>query len=131
MQTKYTDSTVNRPDGERIIDAPYVFVDMKKFKKQLKKEDAWKKNDRNSITICKTEEMTFVLTSLHKNAAIEDNSVNGLLTIQVLNGVLDFIVGNKTMTLQKNQMITLHPEIVHSLYAKEKTTILLIHNAPC
>ena len=127
MELKNMDATINRPEGERLIDAPFVFVDLEKYTDQLKKEDAWEKNDRNGITVYKTGGLTIVLTCLHKDAIIEENSIDGWLTVQVLDGVIDFTVKEKTLVLKKSQLMTLHPEIPHSIHAKKETTLLLIN----
>src|SRR5882762_2698656 len=117
MEIKNIDATLNRPEGERLIDAPFVFVDLEKYTGQLKKEDAWNKNDRNGITVYKTGGMTIVLTCLHKDATIEENSIDGWLTVQVLEGAVDFTVKEKKVPLKKNQLMTLHPEVSHSIHA--------------
>lgn len=129
MQTKSTDSTRNRPEGERIIDAPFVFADLEKYTHQLKEEEAWKKNDRNGITLYKTDGVTIVLTCLHKNAAIEDNSVEGLLTVQVLDGVIEFSSEQNSTELKKNQLVALHPGLLHTIKAKKEAALLLINRS--
>ena len=48
MPVKINDATINRPDGNRIIDAPAVSIDLQQFLTQLKDEKAWEKNDRNA-----------------------------------------------------------------------------------
>ena len=40
IETKYNEATLNRPEGERIIDAPFVFTDLGKYSQQLRNEDA-------------------------------------------------------------------------------------------
>lgn len=126
MQTRAQDDTINRPEGERVIDAPYVINDIERFVTQLKSEEAWSKKDYNSMTIYKTEGgVTIVLTCLRGNASISGNTVDGLLTIQVIDGTIDFIVENKPVSLGKNQLITLHPGILHTIQAREESTILM------
>ena len=127
MELKNIDATINRPEGERLIDAPFVFVDLQKYFQQLKHEDSWDKNDRNGITVYKTDGITIVLTCLHRDAVIEKNSVNGWLTIQVLNGKVDFTIKEKKLVLKKDQLITLHPDIEYTIHAKEDTELLLIN----
>jgi quercetin dioxygenase-like cupin family protein len=125
MQTKYTDATLNRPEGDRVIDAPFVFTDLEKYSGHLRKEDAWKKSDRNSITVFKSADTTIVLTCLHKKAEIKDNEINGQLTLLVLDGAVEFSMDNYTQVLKKHQLMTIHPGIVHTIRAKEESTILL------
>src|SRR5882757_5362165 len=104
MEIKYNEATLNRPKGERIIDAPLVFTDIKKFSKQLKEEKAWKKSDRNGITFYKSDDLTMLLTWLHEGAVIMDNLVGGLVSIQVLKGSIDFTVQSGRTRLEKKQI---------------------------
>ncbi len=126
METKYNEATLNRPKGERIIDAPFVFTDIKKFSKQLKEEKAWKKNDRNGITVYKTDDFTMVLTWLHKDAVIMDNVMGSLMSIQVLKGSIDFTIQSGKTRLEKKQIITVHTGVMHTIRAAEDTLILII-----
>lgn len=129
MDLKYQESTINRPEGDRVIDAPYVVADLKKFKNQLKKEDAWDKGDRNSITVYKSEGTTMVLTCLREDADMVDNMVDRKLTIQVLDGTIECMIGEDTVKVKKNQLIALHESIPISIRAKEESLLLLTTRA--
>ena len=124
MEVKWNDSTPNRPQGERILDAPYVFADLPAFIEQVKDEKTWGKSDRNAITVFKTEGMTIVLTALKEGGVIKDNSVNGFFTVQVLEGSvrMETLEGDSVMTL--HQLITFHPRVPHSLEAKSDCVLL-------
>ena len=63
MEEKFNDATNQRPQGERIIDAELVKIDLVSFSKQIKEEQAWKDNDRNAITVFKTDGLRIVLIS--------------------------------------------------------------------
>lgn len=126
METKFNEATLNRPKGERILDAPFVFTDIKKFSRQLQEEKAWKKNDRNGITVFKTDDLTMVLTWLHEGAVIMDNLVAGLIIIQVLKGAIDFTVQKGTTRLEKRQIITVHAGVGYAIRAMEDTLLLII-----
>jgi len=127
MQAKHNEATLNRPKGDRVIDAPFVQIDVEKYNRQLKKEPAWEKSDRNSITVFKTIGVTMVITRLHKNASM-NNSVDGLLTIQVMEGSIECMVGTKDTIVEKNQLITVHSGVVHTIKAKEDSLLLLTNN---
>ena len=86
MPVKTNDATINRPEGNRVIDAPAVVIDLKAYTEQLKDESAWDKNDRNAITVFKTKGMTMVLSALHKDAAMDNLVVEGVLVLQVIEG---------------------------------------------
>src|SRR6185369_3395464 len=125
MEIKRNDATLNRPDGDRVIDAPYVFIDMGQFIKQIKSEETWDKNDRNGITVFKTENLTAVLTCLHKDAAIKDNSVDGIFQVQVLGGKIRISTTDGDIELEGGQLIVFHPGVRHTIEALKKSTILL------
>jgi quercetin dioxygenase-like cupin family protein len=125
MEIKRNDATLNRPEGDRVLDAPYVFMDMKDRIKQLKEEDAWDKNDRNGITIFKTDKLTTVLTCLRKKAAIKDNTVDGLFQVQVLDGRIRITTDDGDTEMKEGEMIVFHPGIRHTIEALKKSTLLL------
>ena len=125
MELKRNEATLNRPEGDRVIDAPYVFMDLGQFIKQLKNEETWDKNDRNGITIFKTENLTTVLTCLHKDALIKDNSVDGILQVQVLGGRIRITTADGDIDMEEGKMIVFHPGIRHTIEALKKSSLLL------
>jgi len=125
MQTKFNEATINRPEGGRILDAPFVFMDLARYNQQLKHEDAWQKHDRNSITIYKTNEFTMVLCRLREEALIMDNLVGGHVTIQVIEGNIDFTVDGITTELEQRQIVTIHPGIMHTIRAVSNCLLLM------
>ncbi len=42
MDEKFNDATKQRPQGERIMDAALVTIDLRNFIKQIREEKAWK-----------------------------------------------------------------------------------------
>lgn len=131
METKYNEATLNRPDGTRIIDAPFVFMDLEKYSQQLKQENAWRKSDRNSITVYKTNEFTMLLTMLQKDAVILDNLVGGHVTAQVLEGAIEFTVETGSLQVIAKQVITIHPGIMHTIKAVKDSLLLIVTTKLC
>lgn len=125
MEIKRNDATRNRPEGDRVLDAPYVFADLAAFTAQVKDEKAWEKSDRNAITVFKTEGMTIVLSALKDGAVIKDNIVNGHFTVQVLEGTIRMETLEGDADMEKNQLMAFHPAIPHSIEAKTNTVLLL------
>ena len=125
MEYKRNEATLNRPEGDRVIDAPYVYMDFDKYEDQIKDEDAWEKSDRNSITIFKTDNLTTVLTCMHKGASIKDNTVDGLFQVLVLDGKIRLTTDDGDVELRDNEMITMHPNVYHNIEAIKKSTLLL------
>ena len=125
MEIKRNEATLNRPEGDRVIDAPYVFIDIPAFVSQLKDEKAWDKNDRNGITVFKSDNMTIVITALQKKAEIKNNSVDGFLSVHILKGKVRFTTPDGDIDANKNKMIAFHPGVCHSIRAKSNAVLLI------
>jgi len=122
---KKNEATINRPQGDRILDAPFVSMNLDDYVKQVKSEDAWDKYDRNGITVFKTENATIVLTCLHKNARIGENSVDGIFQVQVLDGHLRITTDTGDSDLKDAGMAVFHPGVRHTIQAMKKSTLLM------
>lgn len=125
MQVKQNDATYNRPEGDRILDAPWVFTDLAAVNQQLRSENAWEKNDRNGITVFKTDQLTSVVTLLKEGAEIGEKAVDGLLIIQLVSGKAVVETGGSPFELLPGQLLHVHKGVTHSVTAKEETVLLL------
>jgi quercetin dioxygenase-like cupin family protein len=124
MEIKRNEATKNRPDGNRVIDAPYVFMDIPAFTEQLKREKSWDKNDRNGITVFKSEKVTMVVTMLKAGAEVKRDSDYGYLTLQVLKGEISVTTPDGELSVGEGQAIAFHPNVVHAFRAIADTTLL-------
>lgn len=129
MENKRNEATLNRPEGDRVLDAPYVFINIPDFVRQLKSEDAWQKNDRNGITVFKTDRVTMVLTCLHARSVLKDVLVDGIFTIQVIEGVVRVKTPDGDVDMQANQVIAFHQLVDHSIEAMMDSVLLLTNNS--
>ena len=125
MEIKYNESTDLRPEGERIMDAPLVSIDVDDFIKKMKREPAWENGDRNAMTIYKTSGMRIVLIALHKEAELKRHVTEGIISVQVLDGKINFTTDDKEVEIEKGQMITLHKGIYHQVKALKESVFLL------
>jgi len=125
MNEKFNEATRNRPAGGHIIDADSVLINLPAFISQIKNEEAWVKNDRNSITVFKTSDMRIVLGGLHKGAELLPHKAEGIMSIQVIEGTLDLNTDDISDTLQKGQMIAIHKHSNYRVVAAEESIYLL------
>ena len=124
-QVKFNEATPLRPEGDRILDAPLVQMDLNAFKTQIKEEESWKTGDRNAITVFKNDSMRMVLIALHSGAEMKAHKAKGTISVQVLEGQISFRTAMDTAELSVGQMIALHGDILHSVYAHEESMFLL------
>lgn len=125
MENKSNEATPQRPEGDRLLDAPLVTMDLNHFIEQVRNEPSWKDSDRNSITIYKSEKMRIVLLGLHENTELKTHSANGIITVQVLEGQIKFTTEQQVVELQKGQMLALQKQVPHSVLALKETFFLL------
>ena len=121
MEDKYNDATTQRPEGSRTLDARLVTIDVPSLIEQLRNET----DDRNAITVFKTDGLRIVLIALHKSATMIEHITEGLTSIQVLEGQLLIEADKQAIELSKGQMLAMHVGVPHSLTAKEETILLL------
>lgn len=125
MEIKRNEATVNRPEGDRVIDGTYVFIDIPSFMEQLKEEKAWEKNDRNGITVFKSDTITMVISAFKKDAEIRDNTVDGFLTLQILEGQARISTPDGEIDAEKNRIVAFHPQVAHSMKALTDMIVML------
>lgn len=125
MEAKHIESTELRPEGGRLMDATLVNIDVPGFIKEIKSEAAWANSDRNAMTIYKTNGMRIVLIALHENAIMKRHTADGIISVQVLEGEINFNTDEQSVVLEKGQMIALHKGVAHSVAAAKESVFLL------
>lgn len=119
------EATPLRPEGDRILNAPLVRMDLQEFMTKIKNEETWKSGDRNSMTIFKSDRMRIVLLGLRANAELKPHKANGVISVQVIQGKIEFGTDDERCTLENGQMLALHENIMHSVKALEDSFFLL------
>lgn len=125
MEEIFNESTSQRPEGDRMIDAALVSIDLPLFMKQIKEETPWKDGKRNAITVFKTNGLRVVLIALHEGAEMARHTADGIISVQVLEGRVQFTTDQQSLELNKGQMLALHERIPHSVKAIQETIFLL------
>jgi quercetin dioxygenase-like cupin family protein len=125
MDEKFNESTKNRPEGDRPVESPVVLIDIPSFIKQIKNEKAWDKNDRNSVTVFKTDKMRVVLVGLHKGAEMTTDHPDNVISIQVISGKIELHANNDSMNIRKKQAVALHEQVPYRVVAVKKSILLL------
>jgi len=105
MDEKFNDATQQRPQGERIMDAPMVTIDLGSFTEQIRTEKAWKDSERNAVTVFKTYGMRIVLIALHKDSEMKEHTAAGIISVQVLEGQIQFTASEQSVVLGKGEML--------------------------
>ncbi len=124
-QYKLNNATPQRPEGERILNAPLVEMNLNEVIKQIKSESTWEDSDRNSVTLFKSETMRIVLIGLHQNAELKSHKANGVISVQVIQGKVEFATEKQSIHIEAGQIVALQENIFHSVKALTESFFLL------
>jgi quercetin dioxygenase-like cupin family protein len=125
MKNNFRETTYPCHVPDRSLNNQILFFDLPEITGRVKNEDAWKKGDRNAITLLKSSSMRIVLIALKDLAEINFRHSGNFISIQVLDGTAHFKMENKAVILPKGSLVTLHDDIGHTLIAMEESVILL------
>ena len=125
MEIKSNEATPKRPEGDRVLDAPLVSMDLNLLIEQVRSEPTWKSSDRNSITIYKCENLRIILIALHEKAELKTHTANGIISVQIIEGHIKFTTEQQVVELEKGQMLALKKQIPHSVVALKESFLLL------
>ncbi len=125
MEERHNEATTNRPEGERPIDAPVVIVNIPEFIKKIKKEKAWDKNDRNAITVFKSDKLRIILVAMHKKAEMTTERPENIFSVQVISGKVKLDTAGKSFDVSEEDLLVLHPNITYKIVALRKSVFLM------
>jgi quercetin dioxygenase-like cupin family protein len=62
---------------------------------------------------------------LHENAELKTHKANGVISVQTLEGKINFVTQQQSVIIEKGQMIALEENIAHSVTALKESFFLL------
>lgn len=92
---------------------------------EMKQEESWEKSKRSSRTLIKVGAMRLVLNAMKAGTEIKSHHANGPISVHCIEGKLKFNTEEKSVTLQKGELLTLEELVTHSVEAVEESTFLL------
>jgi quercetin dioxygenase-like cupin family protein len=125
MKEKYNQLSPQPSKEHGSIDASLVTVDIPALIKRTEDESSWKDSKRIAITIFKTNGLRILLIGLKEGAEMARHTADGNISVQVLDGKIQFNTDQQSVDLYKGEMLMLRERISHSILAKEKSIFLL------
>jgi quercetin dioxygenase-like cupin family protein len=114
-----------RPDSERVMDAPLLEFDLNKEIQHIKLEGNWAAGKQTAKTLAKSEYMSVVLIAMQQANEMKMQQANGPITVQVMEGNIQFMTWQSCVTIKAGQFITLHKNVQHNMLAKDQSIVLL------
>ncbi len=125
MEERHNEATKNRPKGDRPVDAPLVMINIPDFIKKIKKEKAWDKNDRNAITVFKSDKLRIILIAMHKKAEMTTERPENIFSVQVLEGKVKLHSSEKTIEVREDELFVLHANVPYKIEAVRRCVFLM------
>jgi quercetin dioxygenase-like cupin family protein len=100
-------------------------IDLSALALELKGEESWKKSERGSRTIFKSETMRILLNVMQAGSEIKPHQAPGPISVQVIEGRIRFNTEAEVVVLAEGQLLTLQEHVCHSVEALEEATFLL------
>jgi quercetin dioxygenase-like cupin family protein len=125
MEERHNEATKNRPEGDRPVDAPLVMINIPDFIKKIKKEKAWDKNDRNAITVFKSDKLRIILIAMHKKAEMTTERPENIFSVQVLEGKVKLHSSEKTIEVREDELFVLHANVPYKIKAVRRCVFLM------
>ena len=125
MENTNIDATYNRPEGDRKINSPVLLIDLPSYIDQIKNEKAWEENDRNAITIYKSDKLRIVLVALRKGANMQTERPENIFSLQVLKGKLNIATNYAATEVDKEMIFAIHDNVPYTISALKKSRFLL------
>ena len=123
------DVKLNAPAPYKLNDwAQYnalLSFDLPTLIEKMKQSLSWVHGELNAKILVESPYKQILLTALHEGTEIESFQAYDSITIQVIEGRLNFHSKNKSVTLEKSQLLALHEKIEYSLTCAEETVFLL------
>jgi len=78
-----------------------------------------------TVVLLKTDSLRVVFRSLREGTALPTHKANGPITVQVLDGQIEFTAGAQTTPLRKGEVLAPEFGIPHSVRAAKNSAILI------
>lgn len=125
MEIRKNNATHNRPEGDRILDAPLVRMNFAESINQLKSETAWQNSDRNALTLLHNDQLRIVLIALKQHAEMSPYNIDGASFLQVIDGRIWVETLERSLSLDAGEALAFAPGMPRSCFAEEEAVILL------
>jgi quercetin dioxygenase-like cupin family protein len=113
------------PEDNMSPNSAFFTFDLPTLIESMKHSYSWGKGELNAMILLKSQEKKILLTALHEGTEINSFQSNESISLQILEGRLEFHTWKESVILDKGQLLTLHDKIKYSLTSSEETVFLL------
>ena len=125
-QTDQAKHQASHKDHENLLaQSKQVAVDIRAEITRLKSEPAWARGDRHGLSLVKGDGINVALMLLKKGAKLQEHHTKAAITVYLVEGRINFIVGDQPRPLNPGMLLALDRAIAHSIEALEDSALIL------
>jgi hypothetical protein len=117
MEFHRNKATDRRPEGDRVLDAPFVVIDNLFASANIHAESETGQQDKVAFTVFKSDELAIVLVQLAAGQGMDPGKTAGTMLLQPRQGMLQVQINDQLLELETTQMLVIHPEMNCSILA--------------
>jgi quercetin dioxygenase-like cupin family protein len=108
-----------------------IEVDLAAEVKLVRTSDSYRAADHAAKTIAKQPGVTVVLIALKTGGQMDEHHAGGAITVQGIDGYVEFTVGERAVALTPGRLLTVPPGLAHRVKGMNESAFLLtIGGAP-
>lgn len=100
-------------------------IDVQQLATQILQDDSLKEKNKKSLVLYKINGVTVMLMALVAGAELNEHTAPGPITVQIIEGSINFTAEGKTVQMVKGELVGLDAKVPHSVYAAKDSVFLL------
>lgn len=113
-------SSINRP-----LSGPMLTFNLQQQLAKLREEESYQRSGRAGRTLAKSGRMRLVLVAMDRDNIIGTHQVDSPVTIQILEGDIDFRTDDGLHHLSQGEVLFFGPGEAHDIRANQPSVLLL------
>lgn len=111
--------------AKRALDSSIFTFDLPILIENMKHSHTWVKGELIAMILLNSPEKQIVLTVLHEGTEINSFQSKDSITVQIIEGKIEFHTRKEAVILNIGQLLTLNEKVNYSLITMEETVFLL------
>ena len=106
-------------------ESPTAVYDVEALIESVDQQEQAQTGKDRTVVLLKTDNLRVVFRSLNEGRILPTHKADGPITVQVLDGHIEFTAGGRTTPLRKGHVLALRSGVLHSVRALKKSAILI------
>ena len=125
MEIETVQTNLHIAKNNKSSDGKFPDCDLPSLIATIKQSNEWAKGELNALILLKDPNNQIILTAMHEGTEIESYQSNDSISLRIIEGKLRFHMRKDSVTLGKDQVMTIREHIKYRLTTREETIFLL------